>query len=64
MDFDFTSKLNYNKDKSTLLLLSLQYEIIISLGLVVYLRNFQFSECNLQLKILQHANHHIIFQIL
>lgn len=43
MDFDFTSELNYNRDRSASSLESLLYEITISLGLVVYLRNSKFS---------------------
>lgn len=50
MDFDFTSELNSNRDKSALLLSSLQYEITISLGLIVYLHNFQFSGMQLAIK--------------
>lgn len=41
MDFDFTSELNYNRDRSASSLESLLETI--SLGLVVYLRNFPFS---------------------
>lgn len=64
MDFDFTSELNYNRDRSASSLESLLYEITISLGLVVYLRNSKFSWMQLATRNPATRMQIIIFKIL